>query len=234
MSRADPHCHTLSSDGMVTPAQLVEAARQAKLDLIAITDHDTMDSARETQARGEDAGVIVVAGQEVTTRPPAQTHILGWFLKDPIKRGMSIEDTVDAIHAQGGLAIVPHPFMPVYFGSIQPGVLRRLLERHQVDGIEMVATVPLGSRRRRELNEFYAANKERLGAAIGASDCHFGIHDIAQAVTEYEGDFKTAVLERSTMPKRLRQGRSVPASLALRQQWRSLVELPFRRLRGEL
>jgi predicted metal-dependent phosphoesterase TrpH len=232
--RADPHCHTLASDGMVTPAQLVEAAKTAKLDLIAVTDHDTMDSVKETQARGAQAGVIVVAGQEITTRPPAQTHILGWFLERPIKRGLSIEDTVDAIQAQGGLAIVPHPFMPVYFGSIQPGMLRRLIERRKVDGIEMTATVPIGKRRRRELDEFYAANKERLGAAIGASDCHFGIHDIAQVVTEYEGDFRTAVLNARTTPRRITTRRSVPASLTMRQQWRSLVELPFRRLRGEL
>jgi PHP domain-containing protein len=232
--RADPHCHTLSSDGMVTPAQLVEAAKSSKLDLIAVTDHDTMDSVKEAQARGEEAGVIVVAGQEVTTRAPAQTHILGWFLEKPIRRGMSIEDTVDAIHAQGGLAIVPHPFMPVYFGSIQPGMLSRLLERHQVDGIEMVATVPLGKRRRGQLDDFYAANRERLGAAIGASDCHFGIHDIAQAVTDYDGDFRTAVIEGKTIPRRINAHSSVPASLALRQQWRALVELPFRRLRGQL
>lgn len=219
---------------MVTPAELVEAARSAKLDLIALTDHDTMDSVKEAQARGAQAGVIVVAGQEVTTRAPAQTHLLGWFLEQPIKRGMSIEDSVDAIHAQGGLAIVPHPFMPVYFGSIQPGMLRRLMERHKIDGIEMMATVPLGKRRRRELDEFYAANKERLGAAIGASDCHFGMHDIAQAVTEYEGDFKTAVLNSMTTPRRTNTRRSVPASMTVRQQWRALVELPFRRLRGEL
>lgn len=232
--RADPHCHTLSSDGMVTPAQLVDAARSATLDLIALTDHDTMESVKETQARGEQAGVIVIAGQEVTTRAPAQTHILGWFLERPIKRGMSIEDTVDAIHAQGGLVIVPHPFMPVYFGSIQPGMLRRLLERRQVEGIEMAATVPLGKARRRQLDEFYAVNKDRLGAAIGASDCHFGIHDIARCVTDYEGDFRTAVLERKTTPRRISTHRSVPASQLARQQWRALVELPLRRLRGEL
>src|SRR5260370_35317473 len=128
--RADPHCHTLSSDGMVTPAQLVEAARSAKLDLIAVTDHDTMESVKETQARGAQAGVIVVAGQEVTTRAPAQTHILGWFLERPIKRGISIEDTVEAIHAQGGIAIVRQPFMPVSFDSIQPRIVPRLTDTH--------------------------------------------------------------------------------------------------------
>jgi len=232
--KADPHCHTFASDGMVTPAELVAAAKQAGLDLIAVTDHDTMEAVRAAHALGEDAGLVVVGGQEVTTSWPAQTHILGWFLERPVRRGMSVEDTVAAIHDQGGLAVVPHPFMPVYFGSIQPGMLRRLIDKEQVDGIEMVFTVPIGARRRALLDDFYAANRERLGAAVGASDCHFGRHDIGSAVTEFEGDFRAAVLARTTVPRRLRHAGRAPAGLAARQQWRSLVELPIRRLRGEL
>jgi len=231
---ADPHCHTLSSDGMVTPAQLVDAAVTARLDLIAVTDHDTMASVKETQERGSAAGLTVVAGQEITSRWPAQTHMLAWFLEKPIKRGMSLEDTVAAIHDQGALAIVPHPFMPVYFGSIQPDMLRRLLDKHHVDGIEMVFTVPIGARRRRQLDQFYARNRERLGAAIGASDCHFGSHDIASAVTRYQGDFQTAVRTRATDPERLRHAGRLPTATALRQQWRALVDLPFRRMRGQI
>ena len=77
----DPHCHTVASDGMVGPAQLVDAAVEAHLDLIAVTDHDTMDAVREARARGEAKGLVVVPGQEITTRWPAQTHILGWFLE---------------------------------------------------------------------------------------------------------------------------------------------------------
>ena len=233
MPRADPHCHTFASDGMVTPAQLVQAAVQAKLDLIAVTDHDSMHSVKEAQARGAEAGIVVVAGQEITTSWPAQTHMLGWFMKRPVKRGMSLADTVDAIHDQGALAIVPHPFMPLYFGSIQPAMLRRLIEKHQLDGIEIMHTVPIGSFRRRQLEDFYVRHSDRLGAEIGGSDCHFGGHDIASVITEYEGDFRDAVENRRTVPFRLRTG-TVPRSLALRQQWRSLVELPFRRLRGEL
>ena len=230
---ADPHCHTTASDGMVTPAELVEAAVRAGLDLIAVTDHDTMASVAETVERGAAAGLKVVTGQEVTTKWPAQTHIMGWFLEEPIPRGMSLEDTVAAIHDQGGLAIVAHPFMPVYFGSIQPGMLRRLLMRHRVDGIEMMSTVPMGARRRRVLDEFYAANRDRLGAAIGASDCHFGRHDIGRVVTEYEGDFRTAVVQCATRPQR-RLRRRVPTGIAVRQQWRALVDLPVRRMRGRL
>src|SRR5207249_626869 len=91
----DPHCHTDASDGMVTPAELVAAAVKAGLDLIAVTDHDTMASVKEAQARGEAVGLTVVAGQEVTTRWPAQTHVMGWFLKEPVERGKSLEGTVD-------------------------------------------------------------------------------------------------------------------------------------------
>ncbi len=234
MPIADPHCHTFSSDGMVTPAQLIQAAVDAKIDLIAVTDHDTMESVRETVKRGEEAGVAVVPGQEITTAWPAQTHMLGWFLDKPVKRGLSLDDTVDAIHQQGGLAIVPHPFMPLYFGSIQPGMLRRLIEKHRVDGIEMVFTVPIGSRRRRQLEAFYAANRDRLGAPLGGSDCHFGVHDIGIAVTDYDGDFRTAVLASTTRPRRTGKRRSVPRAMEVSQQWRSLVALPLRRLRGEL
>jgi PHP domain-containing protein len=231
--KADPHCHTFASDGMVTAKELVEAAVAAGLDLIAITDHDTMASARDAEAWSEYPGMTVVHGEEITTAWPAQAHILGWFLEKPVKRGMSVEDTVAAVHDQGGLAIVPHPFMPTYFGSIQPAALSRLIEKHPVDGIEMMSTVPMGSGRRKLLADFYAEHGDRLGAAVGSSDCHFGQHDIASIVTVYDGDFRTAIEKRTTKPVRLRRGK-VPAQVALRQQWRSLVELPLRRLRGDL
>ena len=233
MPIADPHCHTTASDGMVTPAELVSAAVAAGLHLIAVTDHDTMRAVKEVQERGQAMGLQVVPGQEVTTAWPAQTHVLGWFLERPVRMGMSLADSVAAIHDQGGLAIVPHPFMPVYFGSIQPGMLRRLLEVHPVDGIEMMFTVPIGRRRRKALDAFFAANAERLGAQVGGSDSHFGSHDIARVVTAYEGYFRTAIVERTTRP-RLGMRHAVPTGIAIRQQWRALVEVPIRRLRGQL
>jgi hypothetical protein len=113
-------------------------------------------------------------------------------------------------------------------------MLRRLLERHHVDGIEMMFTVPIGARRRRQLDQFYARNRERLGAPIGGSDCHFGAHDIGRVLTAYEGDFRTAVKLRTTQPQAGRQAGRVPIGLALRQQWTSLVRLPLKRRSGEL
>jgi predicted metal-dependent phosphoesterase TrpH len=237
MGLADPHCHTTASDGMVGPAQLVADAVNRGLDLIAITDHDTMASAEEVFARGEEAGLAVVRGQEVTTRWPAQTHVLGWFLERPVRGGMSLRDTVAAIHDQGALAVIPHPFMPTYFASCQPGMLARLIESERLDGIELAHTAPMTGARRRALEAFYAAHEQRLGAALGASDSHYGRHDLGVVVSEFPGhsadDFRAAVVGRLTRPA-VRGRRQVPPALVARQQWRSLVRLPLRRLAGQL
>lgn len=236
MGLADPHCHTTASDGMVGPAELVAAALAAGLDLIAVTDHDTMAAAEEVRLRGEAAGLAVVRGQEITTRWPAQTHVLGWFLERPVRSGLPLADTVAEIHAQGGLAVIPHPFMPSYFASCQPAMLARLIERQRVDGLEILHTAPITPGRRQALTAFYELHRDRLGTAIGASDSHFGGHDLGAVVTEFEGrsaaDFRAAVHSRTTQPRRGRS-RRVPARLALRQQWRSLVGLPLRRLSGQ-
>ncbi len=233
MSLADPHCHTLASDGMVSPAELVAAAAARHLDLIAVTDHDTMQAAGEVRERGQAAGLEVVMGMEVTTRWPALTHVLGWYLERPVRSGMSLLDTVDAIHEQGGLAVIPHPFMPTWFASCQPGTLARLIQQRALDGIEIEFSAPIPARRKRVLLRFYRANQERLGAALGSSDSHFGAHDLGRCATRYEGDFQAAVRERRTEP--VRSGRRrVPAALVARQQVKSLLELPLRRLTRRL
>jgi hypothetical protein len=113
-------------------------------------------------------------------------------------------------------------------------MLRRLIEHHPVDGIEMMFTVPTGARRRRQLDDFYARNIERLGAAIGGSDCHFGARDIGQVLTAFEGDFRTAIRLRATRPQAGRRRDRLPPGMVLRQQWRSMVDLPVRRLLGQL
>jgi predicted metal-dependent phosphoesterase TrpH len=47
--RVDLHCHTRASDGSLTPAQLCERAVELRIDLLAITDHDTAAGYREAR-----------------------------------------------------------------------------------------------------------------------------------------------------------------------------------------
>jgi predicted metal-dependent phosphoesterase TrpH len=107
--RADLHTHTNASDGWPTPHQLVEhAARQAGLDLIAVTDHDTIEGAlRAAEHAARRSRLQVIIGEEVSSR---DGHIIGLFLEHRVRPGLSAAATVHSIHEQGGIAIAAHPF----------------------------------------------------------------------------------------------------------------------------
>src|SRR3979490_2558567 len=102
--RADLHMHTTVSDGWPTPKELVEhAARRAGLDVIAVTDHDTIEGALRAQEHGaKRARFYVIVGEEVSSR---DGHIVALFIERRVRPGMSAAPHVDAIHAQGGLAL---------------------------------------------------------------------------------------------------------------------------------
>jgi predicted metal-dependent phosphoesterase TrpH len=80
MQRADLHAHTTASDGTFTPRELVELAKKNGLRAVAVTDHDTTDGLFEAIAAGEELGVEVVPGIELsTTYEGKEVHVLGYF-----------------------------------------------------------------------------------------------------------------------------------------------------------
>jgi predicted metal-dependent phosphoesterase TrpH len=106
---ADLHLHTSFSDGWPSPEEVVDhVTLAADLDVIAVTDHDTIEGAlRAADHSALTGGVAVIVGEEVSSR---QGHIVGLFLERRVRPGMSAAATVDEIHRQGGLAIAAHPF----------------------------------------------------------------------------------------------------------------------------
>src|SRR5437588_6718675 len=79
--RADLHIHTTHSDGLYTPAQVVDLARRSGLAAVAITDHDTLDGIAEARVHALGSGVEVVAGVEISAEyRGAELHLLGYFL----------------------------------------------------------------------------------------------------------------------------------------------------------
>jgi predicted metal-dependent phosphoesterase TrpH len=238
LAAAEVHAHTLASDGMVSAEDLVRAAAAAGVAVLCITDHDTLGATEQAVELGASLGVEVVRGEEVTTAMPSGTHIVGLFLERPVRMGMSMEDTVDAIHDQGGLAILAHPFMPFFFASISEGRARSLLERRSVDGIELRHTAVMTPRGRRRLDEFYMSHRARLGAALGAGDSHFGRHDLGRVVTVFPGrsaaHFRAALEARTTSPRYGLSPSGPPLSMRLAQQRRSLLWLPKERRAGRV
>jgi predicted metal-dependent phosphoesterase TrpH len=77
----DLHMHSTASDGDYHPAALVKKAADLGLQVIAITDHDTLDGIAEAQRVGNQFGVEVIPGVELSTKYEGKTiDILGYRL----------------------------------------------------------------------------------------------------------------------------------------------------------
>jgi 3',5'-nucleoside bisphosphate phosphatase len=81
--RIDLHTHSRVSDGTDTPAELVAAAAATGLDVVALTDHDTAAGWAEALSAGEEHGVTVVPGMEISTRYDGHSVHLLAYLPDP-------------------------------------------------------------------------------------------------------------------------------------------------------
>ncbi len=181
--RADIHMHSTYSDGLATPEQIVRFAERSALDLIAITDHDTLQGAliaRELVAKGRFAFDVIV-GTEVTTA--RGVHLLALFIEEPVPLYRSLEHTIDFVAKQGGICIAPHPLSPLT-PSVGRGQIERLLAGHYpLMGVETMNPTPAGRITRAKLLRLNAG----WGLAeVGGSDAHF-LCRIGTAYTEYAG-----------------------------------------------
>jgi predicted metal-dependent phosphoesterase TrpH len=77
----DLHSHTNESDGTCSPAQLIEEAVRAGVDVLGVTDHDTFAGYDQALPAAAGAGVELVCGIELSTKLYGQSvHLLGYFL----------------------------------------------------------------------------------------------------------------------------------------------------------
>ena len=105
MIKVDLHVHTkYSGDCMLSFENLINACKKMGISCIAITDHDTIEGALKLK---EIAPFKVIIGEEIRT---LDGEISGLFLSKEIPPGLSAEETIVKIKAQGGLVYVPHPF----------------------------------------------------------------------------------------------------------------------------
>src|SRR5207244_13484283 len=100
---ADLHMHTTASDGWPTPHELVDYARATALDVIAVTDHDTIEGAlRAAEHAAGRSKLQVVIGEEVSSR---DGHIVARFMERGHRPGMPAPATVRASPGQRGRAV---------------------------------------------------------------------------------------------------------------------------------
>jgi predicted metal-dependent phosphoesterase TrpH len=125
MGKADLHIHTIYSwDGTMTTAGALKAAASAKLDVIAITDHDDMRAVDEARKLAKRYKIDVISGCEISTK---DGHLLALFVQKMIPAGLSAIETLLRIGEQGGIAVVAHPEAPIT-SSLSPQTLQVILD----------------------------------------------------------------------------------------------------------
>jgi predicted metal-dependent phosphoesterase TrpH len=131
--RADFHSHShYSRDSVINPRTFIETCERKGVTCIAVTDHNEIEGAFVIEKLARDRGTLkVIIGEEVKT---AEGEIIGLFLKEWVPRDLSPEETVRAIHEQGGLAVVPHPYDVFRRSVIRKDALERI--KNDVDAIE--------------------------------------------------------------------------------------------------
>jgi len=181
--RVELHCHTIySHDGHIEFDGLLRTVRR-KLDVVCITDHDTIEGAREFQKRiqAHNSDLTIVIGEERTLAD--HSHVIGLFLREAIASD-TFEDVLTEIRAQGGLCILPHPFRH------RDGVLRdgtRMLEG--VSGFEI-----FNPKCSLEENQKARSLCGSGPVAVGGSDAHYEC-DLGECINfiSYTGDVRQSL-----------------------------------------
>lgn len=194
-SLADLHMHTTASDGTMSPQAVVNevliqqmAMAEPKVRVIAITDHDSLAGAwtaiEYLRSEHPDADLQVIPGAEISS---ADGHIVALDIVKDIPKGQSALATIEAIHAQGGLAIAAHPYS--YFPMLKElkgikGLIADPHVGHLVDAVEVRNANPTET-----VNNYLtqAVNRSNLRRPeVGGSDSHFR-SAVGRATTRFEG-----------------------------------------------
>jgi predicted metal-dependent phosphoesterase TrpH len=166
MMRLDLHCHSEASYDCRTPlTAFPQRCAQQGITVQAITDHNQIWGAQKLQELcADNPNLNIIVGEEVLTR---EGEIIGLFLTEVIPAGLSAQETVERIKAQGGLVLLPHGFDPLKRFRLQAQVRERLVG--QIDIVETFNAHISRPLRNRQALEWAEAHSKLRSAG---SDAH--------------------------------------------------------------
>lgn len=83
--RPDLHAHTTASDGILNPEELVFEAVQKEVNVLAITDHDTLSGLSRAKSAAALHGIQLIPGIEIGCDGEDEVHILAYFVRDDMR-----------------------------------------------------------------------------------------------------------------------------------------------------
>jgi predicted metal-dependent phosphoesterase TrpH len=160
--RLEFHCHTrYSPDSLAHPRDVLEACRRKGIDRVVITDHNTITGA--LVAKDLDPARVII-GEEIMT---TEGELLAAFLTEEVPAGLTPEETIDRLRAQGAFISVSHPFDVLRNGHWRRDHLLRIVSR--VDAVEVFNARCMWPGFNAQARHF--AEQHRLAGTVG-SDAH--------------------------------------------------------------
>jgi hypothetical protein len=131
------HLHSTHSDGTGTVRQIAKAGRRTGVDVVLLTDHDTL-AAREQGEEGWYGRVLLLVGEEVS--PKGRDHYLAFGLEEVVDHeGLSGREICETVRHAGGFGFAAHPFSrgSERFSRLGDGIAFGDLDCEALEGIEL-------------------------------------------------------------------------------------------------
>lgn len=191
--KVDFHIHSrFSQDGRMSIVEILNISKIRNISAVAITDHNSIRGSLLAREEAKGKGVIVIRGTEVSS---SAGHIAALGIDEDIPKKLSPEETIERIHALGGIAIAVHPYRR------SNGVGGDVVRRCRFDAIEVLNS---SDSRHKNVRALSMARELSIGVT-GGSDAHrkeeigkaYGIIDDCES----EEEVFDAILKRKVKPE---------------------------------
>jgi len=184
----DLHLHTCFSlnDGFDHPKEFFKVARKKGLSGLSICDHNSVEGTKVAKQLSHDfKDIVVIRGQEISSKAG---HILAYGIDTLIPRDLSLDETIEAIHDEGGISIAAHAF-----DFFRKCVDKKIIGS-KIDGIECTnGHTMVGNSKAKRIAKKYGY------AYTAGSDSHLAKHTglcYVECDAETEDDIITAILKK--------------------------------------
>ncbi len=205
--RIDLHLHTtLSQDSTVTLEDAIDGCQRLDLDGFAATNHDTLTEIPESIR--VDSGLIILPGIEINAEG---IHIGAFNLNELIEENLSLDETLDRIHDQEGIATICHAH-----SILRTWVNRKKIKAAGFDLVEVANAYQFPYGTMAGMNRRLARN---MGLSeTGGSDSHIA-STVGRAYTVLEAEERSTEGVLDALRKGRCRGEGSGISLGERLKW---------------
>ncbi len=246
--RVELHCHSLYSDGILSPDQIAKKLSEAPVKYASLTDHNTINGQSEFKRSLSRYGIGFIPGIEITTIHKSQIiHLLGYGfnLNHPELNGMLSEknnhngeghhsvmlkvfrnakEIIEIIHKAGGIAVLAHPFQTIPdYNKLR--ILLNDLQKLGLDGVEALYGAN-SEQTQDQLLDIAAGNQFIVSAGTDYHTPEDSQPGISISLSQWKA-FRFALLKKSTsIPKKSVLPVTNPAKKP-KNQWFSFISNIF-------